>query len=214
MTCWENSNRQDSDATPGVELGRPPGGRWHPGSVPLLPAVLPAGAIELRRCRVDDLPALLAAVAASLAELGQWMPWAQTMPTAEDELAVLVDAESSFDAGTEWIYLLYELDSGELVGGTGLHQRVGPEGVEIGYWVRSDRTGRGYATAAAGALTHAAFTHLGHVERVEIHMDAANAASAAVPRKLGYRFDREETREILARGHTGTGLVWILDRPT
>jgi RimJ/RimL family protein N-acetyltransferase len=180
----------------------------------MLPAVLPAGAIELRRCRVDCLQALLAAIAASLAELGQWMPWAQTMPTAEDELAVLVGAASSFDGGSEWRYLLFELDSGDLVGGAGLHPRVGPQGIEIGYWVRSDRTGRGYATAAAQALTDTAFTHLPEIQRVEIHMDSASAASAAVPRKLGYRLDREETCEILVPGDTGTGLVWILDRPT
>jgi RimJ/RimL family protein N-acetyltransferase len=136
------------------------------------------------------------------------------MPTAEAELAVLQEGEASFDADTEWSYMLYELDSGELVGGAGLHQRAGPTVVEIGYWVRTDRTGRGYATAAAGALTDAAFTHLAGIERVEIHMDQANLASAAVPRKLGYRLDREESREVLAPGHTGRGLVWVIDRPT
>ena len=154
------------------------------------------------------------AIRASYPELQRWMAWAQSMPTIEEQRAVLEAGESAFDADTEWVYMLYELSSGELVGAAGLHRRGEPRVTEIGYWVRSDRTGRGYATATARALTQAAFTRLPDIERVEIHVDRANAASAAVPRKLGYRLDREEPRDVLALGHTGTGLVWVLDRPT
>jgi RimJ/RimL family protein N-acetyltransferase len=105
------------------------------------------------------------------------------------------------------------VDSGELVGGAGLHPK-GPGTADIGYWVRADRTGRGYATAAARALTEAAFQHLADVHRVTIRMDQANVARAAVPRKLGYRGDREETtRDIVASGHTGKGWIWVYTRP-
>ncbi len=71
--------------------------------------------------------------------------------------------------------------------------RRGPGGLEIGYWVARDRTGRGMATAAAAALTEAAFGLPG-IERVEIVHDLNNAASGQVPRKLGY-----------ARAGTGPG---------
>jgi RimJ/RimL family protein N-acetyltransferase len=186
---------------------------WHPAGVALLPDVLPAGAIELRRWRIGSLAALMNAIGASYPELQRWMAWAQTMPTAEQQRDVLEAGEAAFDADREWGYLLYEQSSGDLVGGAGLHRRGEPQVTEIGYWVRSDRTGRGYATATARALTEAAFSRLPDIERVEIHMDKANAASAAVPRKLGYRLDREVPRDILALAHTGTGLVWVLDRP-
>ena len=49
-------------------------------------------------------------------------------------------------------------------------------------------------------------------DRVEIHMDAANVASARVPAKLGYTLLGEEAREILAPGHTGRGLAWAVSR--
>jgi RimJ/RimL family protein N-acetyltransferase len=55
--------------------------------------------------------------------------------------------------------------------------------------VHVDFTGRGYATACARALTQAGLA-LCDVVRVEIHTDEANAISAAVPRRLGYRLDR------------------------
>ena len=179
-----------------------------------LPEVLSAGAVELRRCRLDDLDALLDAIELSQPELARWLPWADPMPTADAERDFLVAQRSAFDEGKDWGYFLIEPSTGELVGGAGLHPKEG--GVaEIGYWVRSDRTGRGYATAAAGALTAAAFEYLPEVERVIIRMDQGNMASAAVPPKLGYRLAGEDPlREIVTSGHTGNGWIWVRTRPS
>jgi RimJ/RimL family protein N-acetyltransferase len=55
----------------------------------------------------------------------------------------------------------------------------------IGYWIHVDHIGLGYATETSAALTKVAFTIEG-MDRVEIHCDPANLASAAVPRKLGF----------------------------
>jgi len=180
----------------------------------MLPDALSAGAVELRRWRPSHLDLLMEAVAASLPELRRWMPWARTMTTEAEQLDVLRAGEAAFDAGAEWNYLLFGPGSDGVVGGAGLHPRAGPECIEIGYWVRSDRTGRGYATAATGALTEAAFSHLDGIDRVEIRMDRANRASAAVPPKLGFRLLGLEAREVLAPGHSGDGLIWALDRPS
>lgn len=100
------------------------------------------------------------------------------------------------------------------MGGAGLHPKEG-DIAEIGYWVRSDRTGRGYATAAADALTAAAFDYLSDVVKVIIRMDQANLASAAVPPKLGYTLEGEEVfRDVVTSGHTGNGWIWAQSRPT
>ena len=177
-----------------------------------LPDALAAGAVELQRWRPDRLDQVLEAVAASFPDLHRWMPWARTMPTAAELLEVLRAGEAAFEADREWNYFLVEPDADRLVGGAGLHPRSGPGTIEIGFWVRSDRTGRGYATAAAGALTEAAFTHLDPVEQVEIRMDRANLASAAIPVKLGFRLLAVEEREVLTPGHTGRGLIWARRR--
>jgi ribosomal-protein-serine acetyltransferase len=115
---------------------------------------------------------------------------------------------SSSDAGTDFGFLFRETATGALVGGGGVHRRVGPGAVEIGYWVRSDRHNRGYATRATQAMTDAAFTFLADIDRIEIHTDRTNIASARVPEKLGYRLLRTEQREKVALGHTGDGYVW------
>jgi hypothetical protein len=40
-------------------------------------------------------------------------------------------------------------------------------------------------------------------------MDQANRASAAIPPKLGFRLEGEETmRDVVTSGHTGKGWIW------
>ncbi len=178
-----------------------------------LPDRLAAGPLDLHRWRAHHLHPLLDAVATSFSELHPWMPWAGTMPTVAEQREVLRAGEASFDADREWSYVLIETDSGQLVGAAGLHRRSGPRTVEIGYWVRSDRTGRGYATEAGRALAEAALAHLPEVDRVEIRMDPANRASAAIPPKLGFRLVDADREGLAGTDRTRDFLVWVLDRP-
>ena len=173
-----------------------------------MPDVLEASPLMLVRWSLEDLDEVLEAVRSSFAELQQWMHWAQTMPTREQQREVLIKGNTAFDVGTDFGYLFRETATGLLVGGGGVHRREGPGAVEIGYWVRSDRHNRGYATRATEAMTDAAFTHLDDVDRVDIHTDCMNIASTRVPEKLGYRLLGTEPREKLALGHTGEGFMW------
>ena len=77
---------------------------------------------------------------------------------------------------------------------TGLHRfDWATRSFEIGYWVRKDEQGKGYATENTNALTRYAFNAL-NANRVEIHHAEGNDASRAVIEKLG--FEHEVTRKI------------------
>jgi RimJ/RimL family protein N-acetyltransferase len=171
-----------------------------------------SGAV-LRRARPTDADAFAEAVGASLAHLRRWMPWAVPVaaeaPVQRDRLVM---ADASWADGTDYEFAILPTDERGIIGGCGLMRRVGPGAIEIGYWVHVDHTRRGHATAAARALTDAAWT-LPDVERVEIHCDEANRASAAVPARLGYRLDRVESDETLAAPHSGRTMIWVADRP-
>jgi RimJ/RimL family protein N-acetyltransferase len=177
-----------------------------------LPDRLDGDAFELRRTSVEYLDQILEAVTESLEELRPWMEWAQNVPSAEAMTTFLEGAEESFRANRDLMYVLIDKESGKLVGSCGLHSRIGPTGLEIGYWVRTSFTGRGYATQTAKTLTDAAFAHLDWVERIEIHMDRANLASVSVPRKLQFTLVREEESPVVTPGHSGRSYVWSLDR--
>jgi len=184
----------------------------HPARMALLPDLIPAGTVELRRWRPAQAEALTAAVEASMPELRRWMPWAQEQPTVVGITEVLTEGEVSFEADREWQFVVAEPGADGVLGATGLHHRGAPDTVEIGYWIRSDRTGGGLATAAARALTTVAFAHLAYVSAVEIQMDASNRRSVAVPPKLGFRLTGEVDHAIDAPGHSGRWEVWSMDR--
>jgi RimJ/RimL family protein N-acetyltransferase len=177
-----------------------------------MPDFLDASPLTLLRLRPEDVDKVLEAVRSSFAELQQWMHWAQTIPTREQQREALTESNAGFDAGTDFGFLFRETATGALVGGGGVHRSADPATVEISYWVRTDRHNRGYATRAADVMTDAAFTYLADVDRVEIHVDCANIASARVPEKLGYRLLRTEAREKLALAHTGEAYVWQKSR--
>lgn len=168
--------------------------------------MIDAGLIVLRRYRPSDLDELVAVIEASREHLAEWQPWAATAD--RDSLADFVGRSGkAWDERSTFNYAIREA-GGDLAGGIGLHPRLSPRALEIGYWVRADRINRGYATAAAGALTAAALA-LPDVDRVEIHCDEANVRSAAVPRKLGFRLDRIEPDEISAPAEVGRSMVWV-----
>jgi len=57
-----------------------------------------------------------------------------------------------------------------VVGSCGLHRRIAPDGLELGYWIHPDFTGRGLACTIAERLTQAAFA-VPEITHVEIHHD-------------------------------------------
>jgi RimJ/RimL family protein N-acetyltransferase len=150
------------------------------------PYVVRTPRLLLRCWEPRDAPLAGEAIAASLDHLRTWMPWAHDEPIPGDErIALLRTFRGRFDLGQDFIYGIFEPDGSRVIGGTGLHTRVGDEAFEIGYWIRADAVGRGYATEAAGALTRVGL-ELCSAQRIEIHVDPGNSASLAVPRKLGF----------------------------
>jgi hypothetical protein len=79
--------------------------------------------------------------------------------------------------------------------------------LEIGYWLHPAFRGHGLATRAARLLTEAALAVPG-VRAVEIRHDKANAASSAVPRRLGYTLVGEAPNRAPPPADSGTDLVW------
>jgi len=154
----------------------------------------PAYRIETARLVVRcwqpaDAPLLQAALAASWAHLGPWMPWARGEPTdLEGAITLTRRWRGAFDLGQDFVYGVFSSDEREVWGGSGLHTRAGDSAREIGYWIHVDQINQGLATELAGALTKVAFAVDG-LRRVEIHCDPRNVRSAAVARKLGYAYE-------------------------
>ncbi|MDP1806394.1 MAG: GNAT family N-acetyltransferase, partial [Acidimicrobiales bacterium] len=128
-----------------------------------------------------------AAVNASLQHLQPWMAWAAEPATEAGMAVFFATAEELWDQRRDFGFHVVEGPADEVVGGGGLHGRIGRHGLEIGYWIHVDRIGQGIATDLGRSLTAAAFAIDG-IERVRVQCEDTNVRSARVPKKLGYAF--------------------------
>jgi RimJ/RimL family protein N-acetyltransferase len=151
----------------------------------------PAYRIETERLVVRcyqplDTQLLADSVMESVEHLKPWMPWAHNEPRPfEDRLEGVKRFRGMFDLHENYVYGIFNPAETKLLGGTGLHPRLGENELEIGYWINKDYINQGLVTESTAALIKVAFEII-HVHRIEIHCDPGNLASAAVPRKLGF----------------------------
>jgi len=156
--------------------------------------------LTIRCWEPRDAPLLKDALDTSLDHLRPWLPWAGEEPqTLEKKVALLRRFRGQFDLGDDFVYGIFTGDETEVVGGSGLHTRIGAGAFEIGYWLRASRLHQGHASDTVAALTRVAFAVCG-VERVEIRIDPANAASLRVPRRLGFVEEATLRRRLPAAG--------------
>jgi RimJ/RimL family protein N-acetyltransferase len=172
------------------------------------PEMINAGEVVLKRWESAWADELAAAVQASLAELQPFMPWAHAGYDTGAAQAFLDMNTDQWKDGTAFNYAVFTT-TGELIGSCGLMTRMGVGTLEIGYWIHSGYTGRGYATKAATALARLGLSMPG-IERVAINHDAANPASGAVAAKAGFTEVARVERERQAPGESRIEVVWEL----
>ncbi len=171
--------------------------------------VLSHGQARLRRWRATDVDEVYHVVSDCLDHLRPWMPWAEGYDRASAARFMAL-GEHDWDAGVAYHYAI--LSDGAIAGSCGLMRRIGPRGMEIGYWLHPAYTGRGLATDAAAALVEQAFALPG-VDYVEILHDLANTASGGIPRRLGFgQLERRVRSQPEAPGEAGVSVVWRLTR--
>jgi RimJ/RimL family protein N-acetyltransferase len=126
------------------------------------------------------------AIDSSLDHLRPWMPWTESEPQPlEEKRQLLKTFRANFDLGDNFTMGIFSADESQQIGGTGLHPRGDPGGLEIGYFIRASATRKGYVTESTAALTRVGF-EVCEADRIEIRIDPDNEASLGVPRKLGF----------------------------
>jgi len=145
------------------------------------------------------------------AHLATAMPWAHTEPLSyEVRIDLLRQWRANFDLGLDFPLGIFERSTNRYIGGTGLHPRIGPQALEIGYWIAADRQGNGLVSEAVTALVSVAFEAMG-ARRLEIRCSPQNSRSRAIPERLGFHLDGV-LREggISATGELEDKMIWSL----
>ncbi|MEU2396365.1 GNAT family protein [Streptomyces sp. NPDC007369] len=159
----------------------------------------------LRRWHMSDVDALERAIHESRDHLAHWMPWAAGADR-EHVVGFLARNQEQWESRQTFGYAI---TSDGVVVGTCCLMRRSTDSLDIGYWLHPEWTGRGLATTATAALVDQGFQLTG-IDHVEIHHDAANSASEAVARRLGFtEIERVEVPEGPATpGEVGVDVVW------
>jgi RimJ/RimL family protein N-acetyltransferase len=183
------------------------------------PGTLETDRLTLRRWHPEHARGLKAALDLSVEHLRPWIPWAVAEPAPIPALETrLADYALRFDVGREWLYGIFLRDGTDVLGGVGLYPRAAEgrvaialaDHVEIGYWLRSDVTRRGYVTEAVRAILGVA-TALPRMTHVEIRCDPRNTPSVAVPQRLGFHHARTLVQEpVPPKEEPDALMVWEL----
>ena len=173
----------------------------------------PAYRIETERLVIrcyqpSDAKLLAESVSENVEHLKTFMPWAYAEPEPfEEKEKRVVYFRGKFDLQENFVYGIFNPEETKLLGGTGLHPRIGDDQLEIGYWIHKDHINKGLATETSAALVKIAF-EIVHVHRIEIHCDPRNLASASVPRKLGFTHEGTLRAKTPFLDHWSDSMVW------
>lgn len=117
--------------------------------------------------------------------LRQWLPWLDSNKYLQNTIDFIKYSKKQYEENSSLqLCIRYE---GELAGVIGFHKVDWlNHSTGIGYWLSSDRQGRGIMTASCGCLLDYAFRNLG-MNRVEIRCATGNTRSRAIPERLGFK---------------------------
>jgi ribosomal-protein-serine acetyltransferase len=166
--------------------------------------------VSIRRFRTEDAEALYTAAHESVPELCHWMVWCTPGYSCEDASAFIQKTFVLWEEGTRYSFAIYNQQDGELLGSVGL-SRVDRTHrfANLGYWVRTSRTGRGVACTAARLAAGFAFAELS-LNRVELIIPVDNLPSIRVAKKLGAHCEGILRRRLMLRGRPQDALAYCL----
>lgn len=139
------------------------------------------------------------AVRESINELKPWMAFAQVMPTIKESEKVTRECRLEFLKRFKLHMRIFMKDTEQFVGCISLHHiNWELRNFEIGYWIRSSCSGKGYMTEAVNGIADFAIREL-EANRLEIRCSARNTKSAAVAERTGFTLEGILRRDSLGQ---------------
>jgi ribosomal-protein-serine acetyltransferase len=140
--------------------------------------------IIVRRHRPEDAEPLRIAALESVGEIGPWMPWCHSGYSLAEAIEWVASCERKFREGTEFEFVISN-PAGDFLGICGLNSiNEAYRLANLGYWLRTSATGRGFATAAVRQVIEFAFHRTG-LARLEIVCAVGNHRSQRVAERVG-----------------------------
>lgn len=147
--------------------------------------------LHIRMPNPGDGTVVHEAILASREELKPWMPFAQKEQSVEELEANIREAHAQFLKREDLRLHIFHKETGEFIGSSGLHRmNWDVPKFEIGYWIDTRHSGKGYMSEAVQGITDFAFREL-KARRVEIRVDSRNTKSRRIPEPAGIHAGRD-----------------------
>lgn len=152
--------------------------------------VLEEDALRVRPYRMDDAPAVLAALHESMESIGRWQAWCTPSYNLDDARRWIARSRLAWQGvGDEGALAIVDRATDALAGSIALnHWQVEYRMANLGYWVRQSRQGQGIASQAVRMLARHALNNA-PLERLEIVAAVGNMASRRVAENAGARLE-------------------------
>jgi RimJ/RimL family protein N-acetyltransferase len=158
------------------------------------------GRIILRPIRNEDAEQLYEAISNSIQELSPWLSFLHPDYSIKDTKEWLARRDQEWLDGVDYSFAIIDCENGTLLGGCGLNNISSEfKMANVGYWVRTNRTKQGVATAATLMLSRFGFEELG-LNRIEIMAEVDNKKSQRVAEKVGAKREGILRNRICFRG--------------
>lgn len=170
--------------------------------------VLTDGTVTLRRYARKDEAELHAAIRESIPEMKPWLPFAHDDYSTGETRDWLKTQPKEWKNGTSFNFAIVDAADGAMLGGCGLNQIDSiNKSANLGYWVRTGRSGRGVCPAAVLLLARWGFKKL-KLNRVEITVAAGNRKSLRAAEKAGARREGVLRNRLVMHGQAHDAVVF------
>ena len=167
--------------------------------------------LVLRCWNPGDAPDLRSLLDKSDQHLRPHIPFMKHEPRSlEQTIQWLREIRASFDLDQHYRYGVFKKDGNELIGEIMFIDREGSGQREMGYWLGKEFCGKGFITEAASAMTQVGLL-IDKAQRVEIHCDEQNIASAKIPDSIGFTHDATlRSRAHRSDSTLGNLMIWSM----
>ena len=139
--------------------------------------------VILQKYTLEDTAGLFAAISESIDRVSPWLPWCHPNYSIVETEAWLKTRPQLWDEGKQFGFTIRDRED-NIVGGCGLGILSPNWSANLGYWIRTGYTGKGYATAATRILAEFGIKQL-QLKRIQIVAAVQNIPSQKVAERAG-----------------------------
>jgi RimJ/RimL family protein N-acetyltransferase len=154
-----------------------------------IPSELSSDRLVLRAPQAGDGTIVYPSARDSLPELKKWMPWAKDDYSETDAEEWCRKSAADFLSRKQLQFLMFSLAGAHHLGNIGAFDfKWEVPSCEIGYWLHSAHTGKGYMTEAVSTLVKMLRDTL-NIRRIQIKSDSKNKKSQRVAELAGFQLE-------------------------